>query len=123
MLLRPGGVLALTVPDSANFLARLSGRRWFGYKTAGEHLQFFTRASLRIALGKSSLVPHTLGPTTWSCTVGFLGDRAGLYLGPPGRLIRAGVSRSPLRTVLVDMPQINQFALALAVPVTQEVQR
>jgi SAM-dependent methyltransferase len=122
-LLKPGGVLALTVPDSANLLARVSGRRWFGYKTAGEHLQFFTRASLRIAFEKAALVPRMLGSTTWSCTLGFLADRAGLYLGPPGRLIRAGVSRSPLRTMLIDMPQINQFALGVAVPFTQEAQR
>jgi SAM-dependent methyltransferase len=122
-LLRPGGVVALTVPDSVNLLARVSGRRWFGYKTAGEHLQFFTRASLRIAFDKAGVAPRTLGPTTWSCTLGFLADRAGLYLGPPGRMIRAGVSRSPLRTMLIDMPQINQLALGVAVPVTQAAPR
>jgi SAM-dependent methyltransferase len=115
-LLKPGGVVALTVPDSANLLAHASGRRWFGYKTAGEHLQFFTRASLRIAFEKAEMIPRMLGPTTWSCTLGFLADRAGLYLGPAGRLIRAGVSRSPVRTMLIDMPQINQFALGVARP-------
>ena len=116
-LLRPGGVLALTVPDSANLLARMSGRRWFGFKTAGEHLQFFTHASLRLALETAGFAIRTLGPTTWSCTFGFLADRAGLYLGPPGRLLRAGVSRSRLANVLVDMPQINQFPLGVALPV------
>ena len=35
-LLKPDGVLALTVPDSSNFLARVSGRRWFGSKI-GNH--------------------------------------------------------------------------------------
>src|SRR5579864_5447334 len=48
-LLKPQGVLALTVPDSSNLLARVSGKRWFGYKTAGEHLQFYTGSSLRQA--------------------------------------------------------------------------
>jgi len=122
-LLKSGGVLALTVPDAANFIARVSGRRWFGYKTAGEHLQFFTHASVRVALQTAGLVIRTLEPTTWSCTFGFLADRAGLYLGPPGRLLRAGVSRSGLANVLVDMPQINQFALGVAIPVKQEAAR
>jgi SAM-dependent methyltransferase len=122
-LLKPGGVLALTVPDAANFLARVSGRRWFGYKTAGEHLQFFTNASLRIALQTAGVAVRTLRPTTWSCTFGFLAERAGRYLGPPGRLIRAGVSKSLLANVLVDMPQINQFALGVAIPVTQGAAR
>jgi len=122
-LLKPGGVVALTVPDSANLLARVSGGRWFGYKTAGEHLQFFTRGSLRLALVKALVAPRALGPTTWSCTLGFLADRAGLYLGPPGRLIRAGMSQSRLRTVVLDVPQINQFALGFAAPVIQEAPR
>jgi 2-polyprenyl-3-methyl-5-hydroxy-6-metoxy-1,4-benzoquinol methylase len=115
-LLRPGGIVALTVPDAANFTARVTGRRWFGFKTAGEHLQFFTRTSLRLALQMAGLAIRTLEPTTWSCTLGFLADRAGLYLGPPGRLLRAGVSRSRLAKVVVDMPQINQVALGIAIP-------
>jgi len=122
-LLRRGGVLALTVPDGANFLARVSGRRWFGYKTAGEHLQFFTRRSLGMALRSAAIAVRGIGPTTWSCTLGFLADRAGLYLGPPGRLLNAGVSKSRLANVVVDMPQINQFALGVAAPVTQGASR
>lgn len=113
-LLRTGGVLALTVPDAANFTARVSGRRWFGFKTAGEHLQFFSRLSLRLALENAGLAIRALEPTTWSCTLGFLADRAGLYLGPPGRLLRAGVSRSQLANVVLDMPQINQLAVAVS---------
>src|SRR6266851_320883 len=66
-LLKPDGVLALTVPDSANFLARVSGRRWFGYKTAGEHLQFFTAASLAKAFARAGLELRVRRPTTWSC--------------------------------------------------------
>ena len=121
MLLRPGGVLALTVPDSANLVARSSGRRWFGYKTAGEHLQFFTAASLSMALRNAGLSVRWRRSTTWACTVGFLADRAGLYLGPPGRLLRGSLSRLKLTAVVVDVPQINQFALAIAVPVTSRV--
>jgi len=41
----------------------------------------------------------------------------------PGRLIRAGVSRSPVDTTVVDVPQINQFALGIAAAVAQEAQR
>jgi SAM-dependent methyltransferase len=120
-LLRPGGVLALTVPDSANLVARASGRRWFGYKTAGEHLQFFTAASLSMALRSAGLSVRTRRPTTWACTVGFLADRAGLYLGRPGRLLSGSLSRLRLTALVVDLPQINQFALGIAVPVASRV--
>lgn len=117
-LLKPNGVLALTVPDSSNLLAHISGRRWFGYKTAGEHLQFFTDASLRAAFEKAGIALRVRRPTTWTCTVGFLADRIGLYMGPPGRLARAGLLRFKLASVVVDVPQINQFALGVAAAVT-----
>ena len=113
-LLKPNGVLALTVPDSSNLVARLSGRRWFGYKTAGEHLQFFTPASLARAFEKAGLSVRIWRPTTWSCTIGFLADRAGLYLGAPGRLARGVLSRPRFASFVVDVPQINQFAIGVA---------
>ena len=116
-LLKRGGVLALTVPDASNLVARLSGRRWFGFKTAGEHLQFFSPASLARAFAKAGLSMRIQRATTWSCTLGFLADRAGLYLGPPGRVVRGVLARPRLASVVVDVPQINQFALGVpAVP-------
>jgi 2-polyprenyl-3-methyl-5-hydroxy-6-metoxy-1,4-benzoquinol methylase len=116
-LLRPGGVLALTVPDSANVVAHLSGRRWFGYKTAGEHLQFFTSASLSRAFSRAGMSLRLRRPVPWSCTLGFLGDRAGLYLGPAGRTARTVLSSPRFASVVVDMPQINQLALGVKTPV------
>ena len=113
-LLKRGGVVALTVPDSRNALARISGRRWFGYKIAGEHLQFFTRTSLRVALEKAGLAPQRLAPAAWTCTAGFLADRSARYLGPPGRAFRAAVKAMGMQSVLIDMPQINQVALGRA---------
>ena len=120
-LLKPGGVLALTVPDSSNLVARTMGRSWFGYKTAGEHLQFFTHSSLRQALAKAGLTLRVQGPIRWSCTLGFLGDRAGLYLGKPGRMLGAVLSRPTLSSRVLDVPQINQFALGAPTRVTSKV--
>jgi hypothetical protein len=107
-------VLALTVPDSANSLARLSGRRWFGYKTAGEHLQFFTKQSLRLALEKAKFSVRTCGPTTWSCTLGFIANKSRMYLGPAGKPLHRVLSNPRLATIVVDVHQVNQFALGIA---------
>jgi 2-polyprenyl-3-methyl-5-hydroxy-6-metoxy-1,4-benzoquinol methylase len=111
-LLRQDGLVALTVPDAGGLTARLSGKRWFGYKTAGEHLQFFTAATLRRTLAAAGFQLLLRRPVAWSCTVGFLVDRAALYLGPPGRLLNRGLARTPMAGLIVDVPQVNQFAVA-----------
>jgi hypothetical protein len=87
------------------------GRHWFGYKTAGEHLQFFTKSSLRQAFVNAGLTLRVQRSTTWSCTLGFLADRAGLYLGRPGVVLRTLLSSPGLASRVVDLPQINQFGL------------
>ena len=111
-LLKPEGLVAITVPNAGSALARVSGRRWFGYKTAGEHLQFFTAPTLQRTFAAASMAVERVRPVAWSCTVGFVVDRAALYLGPPGRLANRLLARSPLSRLIVDVPQVNQFALA-----------
>ena len=111
-LLGPGGMVALTVPDAGGAVARLSGRRWFGYKTAGEHLHFFTGSTLSRALRAAGFDLVQRRPVAWSCSLGFLGDRAGLYLGLPGRLLNQALQTSLLAGVVVDVPMVNQFVLA-----------
>ncbi len=113
-LLRPGGVIALTVPDAANLLTRVSGARWFGYKLAGEHLQFFTDESLRRALAGAGLEVVVRVPVTWSCTVSYVADRAGLYLGAAGRVLKGALGS--FGGLVIDVPLINQFALARSAP-------
>ncbi len=47
--LRPGGLLAVTVPDFGGWWARVGGRRW-PMITPWEHLVYFTRATVRATL-------------------------------------------------------------------------
>ena len=51
-ILVPGGVLMVTTPAADGFVARVMGRRWFGYRNV-EHVSFFTRRSLRYTLERS----------------------------------------------------------------------
>ena len=50
--LRPGGWLAVTVPDYGGWWARLSGKRW-PFLTPWEHLTYFTRRTLRELLSRT----------------------------------------------------------------------
>jgi SAM-dependent methyltransferase len=48
-IVAPGGVLMVTTPAADGFVARVMGKRWFGYRNV-EHVSFFSRRSLRDAL-------------------------------------------------------------------------
>ena len=113
-LLKVGGLVVATVPDAGNVVANLSGRRWFGFRTTGEHLQFFSRQSLRKAMEEAGFRLISQHGVPWSCTLGFLGDRAGLYLGVPGLLMRRALERPRFKHQIVDVPLINQLALCVA---------
>jgi len=51
-MLAPGGILMVTTPAADGFVARVMGRRWFGYRNV-EHVSFFNRQSLRYALERA----------------------------------------------------------------------
>lgn len=51
-ILAPGGVIMVTTPAADGFVARVMGRRWFGYRNV-EHVSFLTQRSLRYALERS----------------------------------------------------------------------
>ncbi len=111
-LLAPGGLVAATVPNAGSAVARLSGRRWFGYKTAGEHLQFFSAATVSRCFEMAGFRVELRRPVAWSCTIGFLIDRAALYLGGPGRIADRALAGRRLTGLVIDVPQVNQFVAA-----------
>lgn len=45
-ILRPGGMLHFSTPDAGSLVARLSGKRWLGWRKIPEHLFYFDLASL-----------------------------------------------------------------------------
>lgn len=51
-ILAPGGVLVVTTPAADGFVARVMGKRWFGYRNV-EHVSFFNRRSLHYALDRA----------------------------------------------------------------------
>lgn len=55
-LLKPGGVLLVTVPDADSIFFRLYGRRWRMIITVG-HLVYFTRSTLEALLARHGLRP------------------------------------------------------------------
>jgi len=52
-LLKKGGLIAVTTPDSGSLVSKLLGRRWEEFRRAREHTYFFSRKTLSDMLKKT----------------------------------------------------------------------
>lgn len=90
-LLAEGGVLCVVTPDPASPIARLAGRRWWGYLPA--HSCLLPRRTLRELLAARGLVVSTDVPLVRSFTLGRwiagLAERAGPLAAALQRLANA----------------------------------
>jgi 2-polyprenyl-3-methyl-5-hydroxy-6-metoxy-1,4-benzoquinol methylase len=51
-LLRPNGIFLLTTPNENSFMAKIMGKKWFGYRNI-EHIFFYNQNSLKLMLIKA----------------------------------------------------------------------
>jgi SAM-dependent methyltransferase len=87
-LLRPGGVVYMTLPDAGSRLARLMGARW--WSVLPTHLQYFTRDSMAALLRRHGFEPLAVRTAPKAFTVRYYLDRIGGYSRPLGDgLVRA----------------------------------
>ena len=88
-LLRPGGVLLLTVPEPGHWTSRLLGSRWWGWRVP-EHIFYPTLAGFRHAppLGGWEVLEDDCVASPQWMTFGGIAARLGRLLpGPAGRLV------------------------------------
>jgi SAM-dependent methyltransferase len=111
--LRPGGLLALTVPDFGGWWARLAGARW-PFITPWEHVLYFTRRTLALALREAGFVHVRFAP---ACTpVSFVTAAA---KGPlPARWIPRALAHRG-----IGLPAGTLFALADAPAIPERAPR
>ena len=87
-LLAPGGVVVLMLPDASSRLARLMGRRW--WSVIPTHVQYFTRASVRLLLERHGFAVAHVGSAPKAFTVRYYLGRIRGYSQPLGEaLVRA----------------------------------
>jgi SAM-dependent methyltransferase len=89
-ILRPGGRLVLSTPDSGSFAARASGGRWLGWRKVPEHLFFFDRSNLDRLLVRAGFVPRRHRYASLTVSVGFVLERAFSLVGLPSSLRAPG---------------------------------
>jgi SAM-dependent methyltransferase len=90
-LLRPGGVLALELPDAGSRVARLLGPRW--WSVIPTHVHYFTRASAETMLRRHGFQPLYVATDPKSFTVRYYLDKGGGYLPGVSRSLVAAAER------------------------------
>lgn len=85
--LRPDGILFVTTPDSASFMARILGNRWWHYRIA--HIGYFNRRNLTMLLENAGLRILAMSRPVWHFKAGYLVNRVKKYVPLPGRLVQA----------------------------------
>jgi 2-polyprenyl-3-methyl-5-hydroxy-6-metoxy-1,4-benzoquinol methylase len=79
-LLKSGGIYELATPDVGSIPARLTGKRWIGYKMSDEHVYYFSVATLTKMLNQAGFdVVHVRHIGKYVTLKLFL-DRLGFYL-------------------------------------------
>jgi SAM-dependent methyltransferase len=86
-LVRPGGVIALELPDAGSRVARLLGPRW--WSVIPTHVHYFTRESAATIVRRHGYEPLYVATDPKSFTVRYYLDKGGGYL--------PGVSRALVR--------------------------
>jgi 2-polyprenyl-3-methyl-5-hydroxy-6-metoxy-1,4-benzoquinol methylase len=87
-LLPPGGHFALATPDVASLPAKLTGKRWVGYKLQEEHVYYFSAATLTAMLDKAGFDVVDTWHVGKYVTLSLFFNRLGMYssiLGGIGR--------------------------------------
>jgi hypothetical protein len=90
-LLRDGGLLVLSTPDIGSTVAKVTGSRWMGFKLAEEHLVYFDRNTVALALAQGGFEVERVKPIGKDVSLEFFTRRLRLYAGPIAWLLEKAV--------------------------------
>lgn len=79
-LLKPGGVFELATPDVGSLPARLTGKRWIGYKLSDEHVYYFSVETLTRLLNEAGFDVEHVRHIGKYVTLRLFIDRLGFYV-------------------------------------------
>ena len=82
-LLRPGGLLALQLPDAGSSVARVMGRRW--WSVIPTHVQYFTRGSIGTLLERRGFEVLEISTAPKTFTLRYYIERLSGYSQPLAR--------------------------------------
>lgn len=111
-VLKPGGYLFLSVPNIGSFWARVLGKRWFGFAKVREHLYYYDRISLTLALNSAGFDVIELRPSPFLLSLRFLISKTGQYSGTLSRLLEKALLKLHLEDKRIKLNIIDLLAVA-----------
>jgi SAM-dependent methyltransferase len=90
-LLRPGGLIALELPDAGSRVARILGPRW--WSVIPTHIHYFTRRSAATMVSRHGFRPLYVATDPKSFTIRYYLDKGGGYLPGVSRALVNGAER------------------------------
>lgn len=100
--LNPRGLLVVITPDIGSITARLLGRRWWHFRFA--HIGYFSRRTMRAALGTAGFRIDAVEPYTWWFQSGYLLERVAQYVPGGSLLAKVAHSRVLRSLTAVELP-------------------
>jgi 2-polyprenyl-3-methyl-5-hydroxy-6-metoxy-1,4-benzoquinol methylase len=92
-ILAPGGLFALATPDVESLPAKLTGKRWVGYKLQEEHVYYFSADTLRAMLNRAGFDVVDVYHVGKYVTFDLFFNRLGMYSSLLGK-VGEGVERA-----------------------------
>lgn len=90
-LLKPRGLIVLSTPDVASLVAKITGAKWMGFKLAEEHLYYFSKRTISLALEKAGFEVLEVTSIGKDVALDFFARRLSIYAGPAAKLLGKGV--------------------------------
>lgn len=100
-LLRPGGLLVLSTPDVGSLVAKVTGARWMGFKLAEEHLYYFSRRTITLALEQAGFEVLEVTSIGKDVALDFFARRLSMYAPPLAAAVGKAVQLAHLERAAV----------------------
>lgn len=97
-LLKPGGVLFIVTPDIGGIWSKLLGKHWYHYKP-GEHVVYFSQASMRHALAKVGFTNIQTRKTYHVMSAEYIVNRLRYYAPKLFSALQTLVEKTPIKRV------------------------
>lgn len=78
-LLKPKGLLFISVPNASNFFAKITNKNWPGFQKIKEHNYFFTQKSISNLLNKSHFTIVNRSRAPFYCSLSFIAKKLAAY--------------------------------------------